>query len=61
MLQIKPGDLLTVEVLEGSRPIAAGTGVATAQQDLGMNVYLQRDSRSTAARKEGQLQFPARC
>ena len=44
MLQIKPGDLLTVEVLEGSRPILQVPVVATANQDLGINVYLQRDS-----------------
>jgi len=44
LLQIEPGDLLTVEVLEGSRPIVQVPVIATAKQDLGMNAYLQRDA-----------------
>ena len=43
-LQVKPGDLLTVEVLEGSRPNVQVPVIGTAQQDLGMNAYLQRDA-----------------
>ena len=44
LLQLKPGDLLTVEVLEGSRPTLQVPVIATARQDLGMNAYLQRET-----------------
>jgi putative ABC transport system permease protein len=43
-LHIEPGDLLTIEVLEGSRPSVQVPVVGTARQDLGMNAYLQRDA-----------------
>ena len=42
ILHIKPGDLLTIEVLEGHRPVVQVPVIATAKQDLGMNAYLQR-------------------
>jgi len=41
LLQIKPGELLTIEVLEGDRPTLQVPVIATAKQDLGMNAYLQ--------------------
>ncbi|MDH3220996.1 MAG: ABC transporter permease [Gammaproteobacteria bacterium] len=44
LLGVGPGDLLTVEVLEGSRPILQIPVIATARQDLGMNAYLQRET-----------------
>ena len=44
LLQIEPGDLLTVEVLEGSRPILQVPVIATAKQDMGLNAYLQRQT-----------------
>ncbi|MGD8524901.1 MAG: ABC transporter permease [Thioalkalispiraceae bacterium] len=44
LLHIKPGDLLTIEVLEGNRPVVQVPVVGTAKQDLGVNVYLQRES-----------------
>jgi len=52
LLLIKPGELLTVEVLEGSRPILQVPVVATAKQDMGMNAYLQQD-RLNLLLKEG--------
>jgi len=42
ILQIQPGDLLTIEVLEGSRPIVQVPVVGTAKQYLGVNAYMQR-------------------
>ena len=44
ILRVQPGDLLTVEVLEGSRPTLQVPVIGTAKQDLGMNAYLQRES-----------------
>ncbi len=44
LLHIRPGDLLTVEVLEGSRPTLRVPLVGTARQDLGMNAYVRRES-----------------
>lgn len=42
LLHIKPGDMLTIEVLEGRRPIIQVPIVGTAKQYLGVSVYLQR-------------------
>ena len=42
ILHIQPGDLLTVEVLEGSRPTVQVPVVGTAKQYLGVNAYMQR-------------------
>jgi len=42
ILQIQPGDLLTIEVLEGNRPIVQVPVVGTAKQYLGVNAYMQR-------------------
>ena len=44
ILRVKPGDLLQVEVLEGSRPTLQVPVIGTAKQDLGMNAYLQRET-----------------
>ena len=44
ILRVKPGQLLTVEVLEGSRPTLQVPVIGTAKQDLGMNAYLRRES-----------------
>ncbi|MBN2864822.1 MAG: ABC transporter permease [Thiotrichales bacterium] len=43
-LHIQPGDLLTLEVLEGNRPILQVPVVGTAKQYLGLNVYMQRQT-----------------
>ncbi|MDH3981196.1 MAG: ABC transporter permease, partial [Gammaproteobacteria bacterium] len=44
MLHIQPGDLLTIEVLEGNRPTVQAPVVGTAKQFLGVNAYMQRDA-----------------
>jgi putative ABC transport system permease protein len=44
ILRIKPGDLLTIEVLEGHQPVVQVPVVGTAKQDMGMNAYLQQAS-----------------
>jgi putative ABC transport system permease protein len=42
ILHIQPGDLLTIEVLEGNRPIVQVPVVGTAKQYLGVNAYMRR-------------------
>jgi putative ABC transport system permease protein len=44
LLHIKPGDLLTIEILEGSRPTVQIPVAGTAKQYLGMNAYMQREA-----------------
>jgi putative ABC transport system permease protein len=53
-LHIKPGDLLTIEVLEENRPTVQVPVVGTARQDLGMNAYMQRDALNRLL-KEGDV------
>jgi putative ABC transport system permease protein len=43
ILHIQPGDLLTVEVLEGSRPTVQVPVAGVAKQYMGMSAYMQRD------------------
>jgi putative ABC transport system permease protein len=54
ILHIKPGDLLTIEVLEGQRPVVQVPVIGTARQDLGMNAYLQRATLNQLL-KEGNV------
>lgn len=42
ILHIKPGDRLTIEVLEGSRPTVEVPVVGTTKQYLGVSAYMQR-------------------
>lgn len=42
ILHIQPGDMLTIEVLEGSRPTVRVPVVGTTKQYLGVNAYMQR-------------------
>lgn len=42
ILHIRPGELLTVEVLEGSRPVLQVPVVGTTRQYLGVNAYMSR-------------------
>ena len=44
LLHIKPGDMLSIEVLEGNRPRVEVPVAATAKEYLGVNVYMQRDT-----------------
>ena len=51
LLRVEAGDLLTVEVLEGSRPTLQVPVVATAKQDMGLNAYLQRETLNRLLRE----------
>lgn len=42
ILHVRPGELLTVEVLEGSRPVLQVPVVGTTRQYLGVNAYMSR-------------------
>ena len=44
LLHIKPGDMLTIEVLEGNRTTVEVPLVGTAKEYLGVNVYMQREA-----------------
>lgn len=44
ILHIKSGDLLTVEVLEGNRPIVQVPVLGITKQYLGLSAYMQQDS-----------------
>lgn len=44
LLHIKPGDLLTVEVLEGNRPTIQVPVVGTAREYMGVNAYMRREA-----------------
>jgi len=41
LLHIKPGDMLTIEVLEGNRPVVKVPVAGTTKQYLGVNAYMQ--------------------
>ena len=43
LLHIRPGDMLSIEVLEGSRPVVQVPVIGTAKQYLGVNAYMRRD------------------
>jgi len=44
LLHIKPGDMLTIEILEGNRPKVQVPVVGTAKEYLGVNAYMQRET-----------------
>jgi putative ABC transport system permease protein len=44
LLQIKPGDMLHIEILEGNRPVVQVPVAGTAREYLGVNVYMQREA-----------------
>lgn len=44
LLHIRPGDMLTLEVLEGQRPTVQVPVVGTAKEYLGVSAYMQRTS-----------------
>jgi len=44
ILHIKTGDMLTIEVLEGSRPTVQVQVAGTAKQYLGVNAFMQREA-----------------
>jgi putative ABC transport system permease protein len=55
LLRIRPGDLLSIEVLEGSRPTVRVPVVATAKEYLGVNVYMQRAALNRLLKKEDAI------
>ena len=44
LLHIKPGDMLSIEILEGNRPRVQVPVLGTAKEYLGVNAYMQRQS-----------------
>jgi len=44
LLHIKPGDMLTIEILEGNRSVVQVPVVGLAREYLGVNAYMQRES-----------------
>ena len=54
LLHLKIGDILTIEVLSGSRPTLQVPVVGLAKQYLGLNVYMQRESLNRLL-KEGSV------
>ncbi|MBD3812578.1 MAG: ABC transporter permease [Betaproteobacteria bacterium] len=51
ILHVKPGDMLTVEVLEGSRPVRQVPVLGITQQYLGVSAYMQKDSVNALMRE----------
>ena len=47
ILHVKPGDWLTVEVQEGSRPVRQVPVLGVSKQYLGLSAYMQQDSLNT--------------
>ncbi len=51
ILHVKPGDMLTVEVLEGSRPVRQVPVLGITRQYLGVSAYMQQDSLNALMRE----------
>lgn len=51
ILHIKPGELLTVEVLEGNRPVRQVPVLGITKQYLGVSAYMQQDSLNALLRE----------
>ncbi len=51
ILHVKPGDLLTVEVLEGRRPVLQVPMLGITKQYLGVSAYMRRDSLNALMRE----------
>ncbi len=51
ILHVKPGDLLTVEVLEGGRPVRQVPVLGITQQYMGVSAYMQQDSLNAMMRE----------
>jgi putative ABC transport system permease protein len=51
LLHVGPGDMLTVEVLEGSRPSVQVPVVGLAKQYMGLNVYMERTALNRLLRE----------
>lgn len=55
LLQVQPGEWVTVEVLEGSRPRRAVRVVGTVDELIGLNAYMNRQALHTLLREAGAL------
>ncbi|WP_310448068.1 ABC transporter permease [Thiobacillus sp.] len=55
ILHVKPGDMLTVEVLEGRRPVLQVPVLGITQQYLGVSAYMQQDSLNALMREGGTV------
>jgi putative ABC transport system permease protein len=55
ILKIKIGDMLTIEVLEGNRPIVQVPVVGTAKQYLGVNAYMRREALNQLLKEGGAI------
>ena len=55
ILHVKPGDLLTVEILEGSRPVRQVPVLGITRQFLGVSAYMQQDSLNALMREGGAV------
>ncbi|MCU0811252.1 MAG: FtsX-like permease family protein [Thiobacillaceae bacterium] len=51
ILHVKPGDMLTVEVLEGRRPVLQVPVLGITKQYLGVSAYMQQDSLNALMRE----------
>ena len=55
LLHIRPGDMLSIEALEGSRPTVQVPVVGTAKEYLGVNAYMQRDALNRLLKEGGAI------
>jgi len=51
ILRVKPGDMLTVEILEGSRPVRQVPVLGITRQYLGVSAYMQQESLNALMRE----------
>lgn len=51
ILHIRPGEMLTLEVLEGARPVLEVPVVGTTRQYLGVNAYMSREALNRLMRE----------
>jgi len=51
LLRIKPGDMLTIEILEGNRSMVQVPVAGLAREYLGVNAYMQRESLNRLLRE----------
>lgn len=51
ILDIEPGEILTLEVLEGNRPVLQVPVVGTTRQYLGVNAYMSREALNRLMRE----------
>ncbi len=55
LLHVKPGDVVTLEVLEGRRPVLEVPVTALADELLGLNVYLDARTLARLLEEEGSV------